>query len=560
MKNLKIKILFVFFIGALSVSCSYKKEKNNCVQTQVIEQSPILISEKKIYLFDVSESMIGKGSIITNNVFEKSRSALSNAIRDVSDPNTEIVVVPFSDTCFSVFEGSGEMNSLISSVDNITTKPGNTNIYLALDKAYAELDTGKKNSIYLISDGLHNEGATKEELTEKFKEWNQHSNGSNYLFLYAISPKAEMILDISRQINEIYVVDSLNSGLTYVTTEMELFSNDSLIEGVLKFSSCNGDLLTKILSNNIISLQENQYYEMDSIQVAGEQLTFQLKPINTSIDDTINLNMCLLDVNYPVVFLPNAFVFSVYATDCDEGMYVWGKFPMWILWLILAIILILLLLYILSNVGGVPIPIPGFGGIRIPKIPPLNNVVMPNKKQEDKPKKCEEEEWRMRVNRETGWPMSEVICYMNSEEEAEIYMKAKLEATQIGGRWALIRPEGDIDWAAFNCRKDWLKEKLSDYDKWKDYNNADLIGEGYPPRDENGDPYELHHIGQKQNSPFAELRWHEHMGDGNNKILHPQRESEIDRQLFDKEKSEYWQARYNQFDKVTLDRIYGKQI
>ena len=170
------------------------------------------------------------------------------------------------------------------------------------------------------------------------------------------------------------------------------------------------------------------------------------------------------------------------------------------------------------------------------------------------------EVWQINLHKRVGWPLREIICYMNSEEEDEIYVNAKLKATLIGGRWALIRPEGDIDLGAFNCRKDWLKEKFSDYDKWKDYNNADLIGEGYPPRDENGDPYELHHIGQKQNSPFAELRWHEHMGDGNNKILHPQRESEIDRQLFDKEKSEYWQARYNQFDKVTLDRIYGKQI
>ena len=147
-----------------------------------------------------------------------------------------------------------------------------------------------------------------------------------------------------------------------------------------------------------------------------------------------------------------------------------------------------------------------------------------------------------------------ITRYINSEEELVIYVRAGLKEAIVGGRPALIRT--DIDWKAYNCRKEWLKDKLADYDKWKDYNNADLIGEGYPPRDCNGDPYELHHIGQQQNSPFAELTWQEHMGDGNNAILHPQRESEIDRQQFDNEKSQYWQSRFAQFTEQELKQIY----
>lgn len=144
----------------------------------------------------------------------------------------------------------------------------------------------------------------------------------------------------------------------------------------------------------------------------------------------------------------------------------------------------------------------------------------------------------------TNWS-DELIKYIGSFEEAQIYIKANLIEQCVGGRLALVRR--DIDWSAFNCRHEWLKEKLSDWHRWQDYNNADLIGEGYPPRDSNGDPYELHHIGQHQDSPFAELTWAEHMGDGNNAILHPLRESEIDRQQFSDEKSRHWQARYTLF-------------
>lgn len=154
------------------------------------------------------------------------------------------------------------------------------------------------------------------------------------------------------------------------------------------------------------------------------------------------------------------------------------------------------------------------------------------------------ESWRSSVKRSSGWS-DDIILTLRSEEEAKIYIGAGLVEKRVNGRPALVNPT--IDGRAFNCRKEWLKEKLADYEKWKDWNNADLMGEGYPPRDENGDPYELHHIGQRQDSPFAELTWQQHMGDGNNVILHPQRESEIDRDLFEREKSEYWMARFEDF-------------
>jgi hypothetical protein len=160
----------------------------------------------------------------------------------------------------------------------------------------------------------------------------------------------------------------------------------------------------------------------------------------------------------------------------------------------------------------------------------------------------------------TGW-CDEIVNCIGSMAEAEIYIRANLQARQIGGRWALCRK--DIDWSDFSIRRNtWLKtstqKPLKDYDRWAEYNNADLIGEGFPPRDPNGDPYELHHIGQQQDSPFAELTWVEHMGGGNNTILHQAgKESEIDRGQFDYEKSAYWKARFAAFNPQEKQQIYG---
>ena len=163
-------------------------------------------------------------------------------------------------------------------------------------------------------------------------------------------------------------------------------------------------------------------------------------------------------------------------------------------------------------------------------------------------------DFQQQIKERTGWS-DDIVRFLHSREEAEVYIGAGLVERRIGGRAALVRT--DIDWRAFNCRQEWLKQKFADWDKWQDYNNADLIGEGWPPRDSNGDPYELHHIGQRQDSPFAELTWQEHMGGGNNVILHPDRESAIDRQQFDDEKSRYWQDRFKALTKSELAEIYG---
>ena len=58
---------------------------------------------------------------------------------------------------------------------------------------------------------------------------------------------------------------------------------------------------------------------------------------------------------------------------------------------------------------------------------------------------------------------------------------------------------------------------------------------------------------------MAELTWAEHMGDGNNTLLHQAgKESEIDREAFEQEKSAYWQARIKAFTKEELERIYKR--
>lgn len=133
------------------------------------------------------------------------------------------------------------------------------------------------------------------------------------------------------------------------------------------------------------------------------------------------------------------------------------------------------------------------------------------------------------------WP-DEIIDAIGSWEEYEIYHKAGLQAEEINGKWCLVR--SDIDW---NQKDEWGRT------------NKERAEQGLAPLDKNGKPIELHHIGQKPDSPLAELTQEEHRGKGNDGVLHDKnKETEIDRIAFSKEKDEHWETRANEVQRSSL--------
>ncbi len=128
-----------------------------------------------------------------------------------------------------------------------------------------------------------------------------------------------------------------------------------------------------------------------------------------------------------------------------------------------------------------------------------------------------------------------VLGSIGSEAEAQIYVQADLEPALVNGNDTLIRT--DID-----------------YDKTDLFGSTNLerMADGKAPLDSNGRPIELHHIGQKQDSPLAELTVAEHRGNGNDNILHNKlKESEINREAFGMERAEHWKARAEQIRNKT---------
>lgn len=150
--------------------------------------------------------------------------------------------------------------------------------------------------------------------------------------------------------------------------------------------------------------------------------------------------------------------------------------------------------------------------------------------------------FRKLIQKQTGWS-DIVVNAIKTKEEAHIYMDAGLQEAVVNGRVALIQSRIDPDYLMPEW---WIREYG---ENWRGWSNSDLMSEGYPPHDENGDPYELHHIGQMMDAPLAELTWAQHHDGGNYMILHTFDDSVIDREVFEKEKATHWMARYDRWMK-----------
>ncbi len=137
-------------------------------------------------------------------------------------------------------------------------------------------------------------------------------------------------------------------------------------------------------------------------------------------------------------------------------------------------------------------------------------------------------EERDKIKAETGWS-DEIIDAIGSMEEYEIYKNAGLVEAEINGKPCLIRTDIDMEQTDIKGRT-----------------NKERMGEGLAPLDKNGRPIELHHIGQKADSPLAELTMEEHHCSGNDTILHDKnKETEVhgDGNNWQEERENHWENR-----------------
>ena len=229
------------------------------------------LSEKRIYLLDVTASMEGNGAVATPNIFEDVKIKLADAISDLEQANTEIVVIPFTNTTFEPICGNiSEKDSITHCVEQIKIRRGDTDIATAFQKGIEELDSTKVNYLFLLTDGLHNCGVEKDSLYQLLSSWNDVSRGK-YMFAFYVmlTPNAKELelIQVVENTNQMWPIESMDVNVSFLLSSMNISANINNNK-VVKIPLVSNN--NKIFNNNIecqLKMNENPYYKIKNYKI-----------------------------------------------------------------------------------------------------------------------------------------------------------------------------------------------------------------------------------------------------------------------------------------------------
>ena len=288
--------------------------------------SQMITSEKRIYLLDVTKSMIGRGSVNTPNIFDEVKKSLEDAVDDISDSRTEIVIIPFTDKPASneeVVQGTiAQKDTLRMQIESLNVKSGNTNLADAWSKGIEYLDSTKVNYMFLLTDGLHNSGPDKEVLYERLRAWDTICDGKYFFSFYVMlttNAIEQEIQQITQNTKQMWSIESLNINAALIKSSLvqrfNIFEDKTI--GV-EFSSNNPKVFLEDL-NVQFDIEDNPYYSIsptrrsvNNSKIYEFDVIEKTEKINIPIDVTLKINVNHNDEKYPLVFFtPNEFEFKI---------------------------------------------------------------------------------------------------------------------------------------------------------------------------------------------------------------------------------------------------------
>ena len=219
--------------------------------------------EKRIYLLDVTASMRGQDDEGAIDIMDTVRSQLSKAIRNLRSDKGEVVIIPFTNITHTPIRGSLlNKDSIADVIDLIDIKKGDTNIAAAWEKGVEELDSTKINYMFLLTDGIHNTGVSKEQLFENLREWGDISKNKYFFGFYVmLTPNARdlEITKIAEETEQIWGIESMDVNVEFVTLPLRSQANNYKNPN-LRF---NFKPLPIEESDDVkIVMEENPYYEL----------------------------------------------------------------------------------------------------------------------------------------------------------------------------------------------------------------------------------------------------------------------------------------------------------
>ena len=274
--------------------------------------SQVTLKEKRIYLVDVTASMEGKGGTETPDIFQKLKSELSSTINAINNLSTEVVIIPFTNQPHQKIEGFiNERQSILDQIQKLAIKPGDTNIADAWKAGVEEIDSTKVNYLFLLTDGLHNCGPSKEELFERLSEWQDFAQGHYFFSFYVMltpNAKEQPICNIVEETEQMWLIESMNVNVSFIKSGLNLKTNIKNKKRVkLCFTSNNAQIFKNDLEFSL-ELDKNPYYKITNQKRNWKEryIAFDIKELKSLMDLPVETKSRLRihydKKKYPLIF------------------------------------------------------------------------------------------------------------------------------------------------------------------------------------------------------------------------------------------------------------------
>lgn len=291
-------------------------------------------TEKRIYVWDVTLSMNGFGG--APKIWNEVQKNLINAIESISDEQTEIVVVPFQDGVLSSWieqewnilatdQGKKKLINNIKSIDPQKLDTTRTNICAGWEKAISLLDVNKRNSIFLLTDGIQNSQRVAASCVEEnIRQWCRIAQQNDGFAFYVMLTDLARNEAVEKAIKETCRIESTEGTnvqfVEYRPAGKEIFFNlkENQLSATLEFefkneqALPNGFTIKLEMDNQYFMLKENTYNIGSNNQITIELAPkVSLSQFQTVLGQETRIPIQISNPGFPKVFCVDDVVIAV---------------------------------------------------------------------------------------------------------------------------------------------------------------------------------------------------------------------------------------------------------
>ena len=237
------------------------------------------LKERRVYYLDCTESLV------TNGIWDLVRDNLKNAIDQVNDETTELLVIPFTDDQAAGFkpplrvyqematqDGKAKLKKAIDTL--VTTAKTYTSHYVPLnDFTENRIDPNRVTYMFLMTDGQTNR--QEAEFKQELEKWGARFGSKNvYGFYVLLYPDAKntVIEDIVKGQDHLWQVETADVNVNLIRLDNEAVynvRNDEYVD-IPIYGTLNGVTLTASGADGD--------YEVGGTSIVGGKLRVAIKP------------------------------------------------------------------------------------------------------------------------------------------------------------------------------------------------------------------------------------------------------------------------------------------